>query len=380
MSKVILFITGTRADFGKLKSLIQATDALDGFEYRLFVTGMHMMARYGHTYREIEKSGFVMEKYCNQYSNEPMDLILANTINGLSRYVHEMKPDAIVIHGDRVEALAGAIVGSISNIRVIHIEGGERSGTIDDSLRHAITKLAHVHCVANEEARLRVLQLGEPASSIYVMGSADIDFMDPAKLPTLDEVKARYEIPFERYHIVLFHPVTTEVDKMAQYARELVDALLASSDQFVVIYPNNDNGTNEILREYGRLQNHPRIKMYPSVRFEHFLTLIHHAVSIIGNSSAGIREAPIFGVPSINIGTRQSLRFKNESILDCDYDQADILRAIAQVNQRTERFATCEYFGAGDSQARFCQMLTDEAMWQMPIQKVFHDLPLGALK
>ncbi|OYQ88364.1 UDP-N-acetylglucosamine 2-epimerase (hydrolyzing) [Wohlfahrtiimonas chitiniclastica] len=374
MAKVILFVTGTRADFGKLKALIQATDMLEGFEYRLFVTGMHMMARYGHTYREIEKSGFTMEKYCNQYTNEPMDLILANTINGLSRYVHEMRPDAIVIHGDRVEALAGAIVGSISNIRVIHIEGGERSGTIDDSLRHAITKLSHVHCVANAEAKARVIQLGEAAESIYVMGSADIDYMDPAKLPTLTEVKDHYDIPFDRYHIVLFHPVTTEVEQMAQHARTLVDALLASSDAFIVIYPNNDNGTHDILREYERLEGNPRIKIYPSVRFEYFLTLIHHAVSIIGNSSAGIREAPIFGVPSINIGTRQSLRFKSESIIDCDYDQREIMQAITKVNQLTERFAACEYFGTGDSQARFCQMLTDEAMWQMPIQKVFHDI------
>lgn len=374
-NKIILFITGTRADFGKLKSLIQATNDLDNFEYRIFVTGMHMLKKYGLTYKEVEKAGFqYIHKYYNQYTNEPMDLILANTINGLSRYVHEMRPDAIVIHGDRVETLAGAIVGSLNNIKVIHIEGGERSGTIDDSLRHAITKLSHIHLVANEEAKNRVIQLGEVAESIYIIGSADIDFMNPQFLPSFDSVKKHYGIPFDKYHIVLFHPVTTELKDMGKYASQLVNALLQVKDNFIVIYPNNDSGTNEILRAYEQLENLSRIKLYPSLRFEYFLTLIHNSISIIGNSSAGIREAPIFGIPSINIGSRQSLRFKGDSIIDCDYSTSAIINAIYEVNHIKERFPKCEYFGSGDSAQRFSKILADKQLWDIPIQKIFQDI------
>lgn len=375
MSKQILFLTGTRADFGKIKSLIKVVDELDGFEYQIFVTGMHLMDRYGQTFKEIEESGFTnINKYFNQYASEPMDLILANTINGLSRYVHEMKPDAIVVHGDRVEALAGAIVGSLNNIRVIHIEGGERSGTIDDLLRHSITKLSHVHLVANSEAQQRVLQLGECDESIHIIGSADIDYMKSDSLPTLVETKDRYKINFDDYHIILFHPVTTEVDHISDYAENLVDVILESEENFVVIYPNNDSGTDEILRAYKRLANNPRVKIFPSIRFEYFLTLIHCAKSLIGNSSAGIREAPIFGVPSINIGTRQSQRFKSFSITDCSYTKAAIKAALDEVNAISKRFPPCEYFGSGDSAERFQEIIASDVIWKLPVQKEFCDV------
>ncbi|NLY63981.1 MAG: UDP-N-acetylglucosamine 2-epimerase (hydrolyzing), partial [Alcaligenaceae bacterium] len=242
--KKILFLTGTRADFGKLKSLIRITESIDSLSSRVFVTGMHMLKKYGSTFKEVEESGFQnIHKYINQHINEPMEMVLASTIHGLSRYVHETSPDMIVVHGDRVEALAGAIVGSMNNILVAHIEGGERSGTIDELIRHSVTKLAHIHLVSNEEARKRVVQMGEAEETVFIIGSADIDFMkDSTKLPSLDMVKKHYDIPYEKYHIVMFHPVTTEVDEMAKYANNLVDALLESDNNYVVIYPNNDHG------------------------------------------------------------------------------------------------------------------------------------------
>ncbi len=375
MDKKIVFLTGTRADFGKIKSLIRIVDELKGFESKLFVTGMHLMDRYGATFKEIEEAGFKnINKFFNQHTGEPMEMILANTIHGLSRYVHETKPDMIVIHGDRVEALAGAIVGSMNNIHVAHIEGGERSGTIDELLRHSITKLSHIHLVANEEAKERVLQLGEDPRSVFIIGSADIDYMKSDRLPSLDEVMRRYEIPFSDYHIVLFHPVTTEVESIGRYASNLVEAMLATDDNYVVIYPNNDTGTREILQAYAKLENNPKIRIYPSIRFEYFLTLIHHAKSLIGNSSAGIREAPIFGVPSVNIGTRQSNRFKGPSIVDSSYEIESIRISIQNASKLTERFSPCEYFGCGDSAKRFQKILISPGLWKLPIQKEFYDM------
>ena len=145
--KVILFISGTRADYGKLKPLIRGVKQTSSLECKVFVTGMHTLARYGYTVNEFEKDGLSehIHVFMNQIYGEPMDLVLSNTVAGLSRYVHEVTPDMIVVHGDRVEALSGAIVGSLNNILVAHIEGGEISGTIDETIRHSITKLAHLH-------------------------------------------------------------------------------------------------------------------------------------------------------------------------------------------------------------------------------------------
>ena len=215
--KKILFLTGTRADYGKLKSLMKRVETDSNFELHVFVTGMHMLSKYGSTYHEVEKDGFKnIYKYINQKSSshDQMDISLSNTITGLSNYCDEVKPDLIVVHGDRLEALAGAIVGAFNNIKVMHIEGGEVSGTIDESIRHAITKMAHFHLVANDEAKKRILQLGEKEESVFVFGSPDLDIMYSDTLPNMDEVKDKYEIPFETFSILMYHPVTTEVDQL----------------------------------------------------------------------------------------------------------------------------------------------------------------------
>ena len=213
--KRVLFLTATRADFGKLQALIQKTQEEDSFESFVFVTGMHTLARYGSTYLEIEKAGirniFI---YINQRVNtsQDMDIVLANTIHGLGNYIREVKVDMIVVHGDRIEALAGAIVGAMNNILVAHIEGGELSGTVDELVRHAVTKLAHIHLVANEESQKRVIQLGEVTESVAVIGSPDIDIMLSDQLPTLEEAKEWYNISFSEYGIFCYHPVTTDRD------------------------------------------------------------------------------------------------------------------------------------------------------------------------
>ncbi len=167
--KKIVFLTGTRADFGKLKPLMSVVENSDLFECYVFVTGMHTLSRYGFTFHEIEKQGYKnIFVYMNQTSATEMDIILANTIIGFSNFAKEISPDMIIVHGDRVEALAGAIVGSINNILTAHIEGGELSGTIDELLRHSISKLSHVHFVANEEAKKRLIQMGESENCFWI--------------------------------------------------------------------------------------------------------------------------------------------------------------------------------------------------------------------
>lgn len=370
----ILFLTGTRADFGKLKPLIEEVERSGDFEAYIFATGMHSLARYGSTVNEIYKAGCKnVYTYISQDAsvNSQMDLVLANTIQGLGHYVREFPPDLLVVHGDRTEALAGAVVGALNNILVAHIEGGEISGTIDELIRHAVTKLSHLHFVSNSDARRRLVQMGESEESIFVIGSPDIDVMLTNKLPSLMEVKDRYEIEFPEYAIFIYHPVTTESNILEQHIKEALDALEASALSYVVIYPNNDPGTEVILKAYSRLRDNSRFRLIPSMRFEYFLSLLKNAVAIVGNSSAGIREAPVYGVPVVNVGSRQQNRFNYPSILNVPENKEAILHALRHL---PASMIPSLHFGNGDSARLFMACLRDPRLWNTTHQKQFRDL------
>lgn len=375
--KRIAFLTGTRADFGKLKPLIHAVDQSPDYDCTVIVTGMHMLSLYGFTAIEVRKAGFSdVHEFMNQIAHEPMEMVLANTITGLSRYVAELQPDMLVVHGDRVEAVAGAIVGSARQVPVAHIEGGEVSGTVDESMRHATSKLASLHFVANLQARDRLLLLGEPDQRIFVIGSPEADTIVSNRLPSSRAVRSQYDIPFDDFGLALFHPVTTEVDEMDAIAEAFVEALLAAPLPFVVIYPNNDHGCRSIFDAYETLRNHPRFRLFPSIRFEPFLRLMQDARVVVGNSSAGVREAPMFGTPSVNIGTRQNQRSRALSIIDTTYDSAAILAAITRAAQGP-RGASTQDFGDGRATERFMAALDTAAVWT-PLPRLGATLPWTA--
>lgn len=372
--KKLLFLTGTRADFGKLKSLIAITKDHPDFEVHIFATGMHMHRKYGYTVLEILKSGFDnVYQYINYTSEASMDLTLAKTIEGLSSYIQENKPDLLIIHGDRVEALAGAITGSMNNILVAHIEGGEVSGTIDELIRHSVSKMSHLHYVSNEIAKKRLVQMGEMEENIHVIGSPDIDLMFSDKLPTFDEALNYYQIPFKEFGVLMFHPVTTEEDKMEFAAAQLVEAALDSDQNFLVIYPNNDLGSRHVLSAYERLKGNPRFSIFPSLRFEFFLALLKKSQFMLGNSSAGIREAPYYGIPSINIGSRQQNRALHSEIINVNYDKEEILSALNQV-KGLDRHPVQQLFGKGDSDQLFLKSLLKPEFWETSKQKLFKDI------
>jgi UDP-N-acetylglucosamine 2-epimerase (hydrolysing) len=373
--KKIAFLSGTRADFGKLKSLIQILENHQEFEPYIFVTGMHLIEKYGYTAIEIERCNFSnVSTYSNQTNETTMDLTLAKTIEGFSEYIKSINPDLIVVHGDRVEALAGAIVGSLNNILVAHIEGGEVSGTIDELIRHSVSKMSHLHYVSNDQAKKRLLQMGELESSVNVVGSPDVDIMFSDNLPLLDEVKNYYEIYFKDYGIAIFHPVTTEFKNMSNYVENFVNALIDDTSSYVIIYPNNDLGSELILKEYKRLENNPRFRIIPSVRFEYFLTLLKNSKFIIGNSSTGIAEAPYYGIPTINIGTRQENRSLHSHILNTDYSSNEITQALSKNFDSIPKDR--KSFGKGNSAKLFVDSLSDEKIWKLNHQKQFVDIKL----
>jgi UDP-N-acetylglucosamine 2-epimerase (hydrolysing) len=374
VNKKILFLTGTRADFGKIKSLISILENQPNFEVFVFVTGMHLQKEYGYTLIEIERCNFKnVHTFENHTHETTMDLTLAKTIEGLSSYCKNVHPDMILVHGDRVETLAGAIVGSLNNILVAHIEGGELSGTVDELIRHSVSKLSHIHFVSNEEAAKRLVQMGEMKSSIYTIGSPDIDIMFSNDLPTIEVAKEYYQIPFDQFGIVMFHPVTTEANDMKHYAQNFVAALQNDSHDYVVIYPNNDLGSQFIIDEYSNLKENSRFRIFPSLRFEYFLTLLKNSQFIIGNSSAGIREAPYYGIPIINIGTRQQNRAVHADIINVDYSEESILKALNNIDSHKIQKSNSD-FGKGNSAQLFLESLKDSSIWEVNHQKQFRDL------
>ena len=370
----IVFLTGTRADFGKLKPLMDKIEKSEIFDCHIFITGMHTLKKYGNTYQEVMKCNYKNTLvYENQKSSNEQDVILANTIYGFSEYIKNLQPDMIIVHGDRVEALGGAIVGSLNNILVSHIEGGEISGTVDELIRHAVSKLSHIHFVANSEAKDRLLQMGEKEETLFTIGSPEIDVMRGTNLPSLDDTKLRYEIPFKKYSVFIFHPVVTELDSLEKQTKEVISALVASNQQYIVIYPNNDPGSDTIIEEITKLKNNKNFKIFPSIRFQNFLTLLKHANFIIGNSSVVIREAEVFGTVAINIGTRQKNRSKNNDILNIPSEKMKILKSIEIAN--TLDLEPKSFFSdITNSSEKFIEILNDSIIWKTFIQKQFVDL------
>ena len=369
--KKIIFVTSTRADFGKLKSLIKITKGNFKYKIKIVVTGMHLLKKFGSTYREVTKSfKSNVIKFENQKSNDKLEIILYKTIKKFSEIVNLEKPDLILIHGDRVEALGCATVGALNHILTGHIEGGEISGTIDDSIRHSITKLSHIHFVGTKSAEKRVLSMGENKKNIFRIGSPDIDVILKKKLPEISIVKRRYDIKFNMYSILLWHPVTSKVDKLESETKKILNFCKSLNENFIVIYPNNDPGSSKILNIYKSL-NQKRFKKLRSLRFEHFLSLLKNANFIIGNSSSAIYEAPLLGTPAINIGDRQHNRFNSKTIKNFK---------ISKLNQNELRNYLRNYkpqtrytYGTGQSDKKFIKIINSKSFWKTSTQKFFSD-------
>jgi UDP-N-acetylglucosamine 2-epimerase (hydrolysing) len=254
-------------------------------------------------------------------------------------------------------------------IRSAHVEGGEVSGTIDESIRHCNTKLCATHFVSSEAAQARVLALGEPLDRVFNIGSPELDTHALPSGVTLEDVKARYDIPFETFGIAVFHPVTSEQDTMGAQAQSLFGALKASGQCFVVIAPNNDPGTEDIFAVLKTLPPE-RFRIIPSMRFNYFSELMKNAAVMVGNSSAGVREAPFLGLPSLDVGTRQNDRSQAASITACSAFQTDVIAAFLDQHWG-RRHPMDRSFGQGRAAVGFVERLQNPSFWALSDQKVF---------
>jgi UDP-N-acetylglucosamine 2-epimerase (hydrolysing) len=371
--KKIIFVTATRADYGKLKSIILSTQKFKNFNTQIFVTGMHNLAAYGNTYVEIRKDRVKnITIFKNQNLEETGSKIFSNTVLGFSAYIKKKKPDLVMVHGDRIEPLACAIVCCLNNIKIAHFEGGELSGTVDEIFRHSISKLCNIHFVTNLIAKKRLIQMGELESNIFVTGSPDVDLILSKKLPLLSVAKKRYNINFSSFAIAIFHPITTDVNNLKLYVRNFISALKISKDNIILIYPNNDLGSDIIIKEYKKIKN-KNILIFPSLRFEYYLTLLKNCKYIIGNSSSGIMEAPYYGVPTINIGNRQNNRANIKSIINCDYKCNKILKCIKKI-AIDKKIKKNFFFGIGNSKKKILKILNSKKIWKLDNQKQFNDI------
>ena len=369
--KKLLFITGTRADFGKLEPLASCA-RLAGFKIYFFVTGMHLLEKYGLTSIEVSRMKKIKRfEFINQMEGDPQDKILSKTITGISEYVSKLKPDLVLIHGDRIEAVAASLVCATNNIRSAHIEGGEVSGTIDEVYRHCNTKLCTVHFVSSKSAKNRVTKLGEHPDRVFVLGSPELDAHKKRNTIPLHEVLSYYDIQWDKYGIFIFHSVTSELESLKQEIQICCDSLKELKKNFVVISPNNDPGCEIIFKAIGKLPS-SHFKQIPSMRFSYFSTLLKNSQIIIGNSSVGVREAPFLGVPSINIGSRQFRRAEAKSIKNVDVFKNKNLDKLVE-SLWGKRFPTDNSFGTGQSAKKFTKILKDKKIWKLNLQKAFFE-------
>lgn len=376
--KKIVFVTGSRADYGKLKNIILNLQRNIKFDTYVFVTGMHNLKKYGSTYNHLQKDKIKnLNFFNNQKNTSQMDIILSNTIRGFKKFTKKIKPDMIIIHGDRIEPLACAIVGCLNNIKVAHLEGGEVSGTVDELLRHSISKLSHLHFVSNNVAKRRLIQMGEDRKNIHVIGSPDIDILLGKNLPSIESVKKKYNINFKKYAILIYHPITTELKNLNRQIKFIMKNLIKSKINYVVILPNNDNGSNLIYKELMKVKKNKYFKLLPSMRFEYYLTLLKNSKFIIGNSSSGIIEAPYYGTPTINMGTRQKNRALIKSIVNLNYNDKNLENYLINFHKSKKKYPKNYKFGFGNSSSKFVKILSKKELWNISGQKQFLDIKLN---
>jgi len=339
MKKNICVITGTRAEYGVLSSLLKEINAGDKFKLQLIVMGMHLMREHGYSLNEIKKDGLKISVVLkNKYKGDSgawMASALGDAMVKMSKAFLKLKPDLVVVIGDRGEMLVAAMSANLMGIPVAHIHGGDVSGNVDELFRHAITKLSHLHFPATRNARNRILKLGEDPKSVFQVGALGLDSVLKASLSSKkreNEVSEKYGINFSsKYVLVVQHPVVAESSNAGEQMSETLQGLKEIGINVIVIYPNSDAGGRQIIKVVKRYEKLPNFKSFINLPHDDFLLIMSKAAVMIGNSSAGIIEAASYKLPVVNVGTRQNGRERGENVITTGYKKADIKKGIKKV-------------------------------------------------
>jgi GDP/UDP-N,N'-diacetylbacillosamine 2-epimerase (hydrolysing) len=374
----IAVITGTRAEYGIFKSVLEEIEAEKGFQLSLIVVGMHLSPEFGYTISEIERDGFKVEAKIAVLHHEDTKASMAKSIgesvSKMAEALEKIRPDVLMILGDRSEMLAGAVAATYMGVPIAHIHGGEVSGNVDEPVRHAITKLAHLHFPATKESAERILKMGEEPWRVHVVGAPSLDLIVSKKVPERREIAAKYGLELSKPALlVLQHSVVAEADEAASQIRETLEAVKKLKLQTVLIYPNADAGGRRMIETIRKYENLKFMKTFKSVPHEDYLGLMRLAKVMIGNSSSGIIEAPSFGLPVVNIGNRQEGRQRAENVIDVGYDREEIVDAIKKAlhdKDFREKVSSCKNpYGDGKAGKRIVKVLSKVELGKKLLEK-----------
>lgn len=340
MTRNILYVTGSRADYGLMRSTLKHLDERNGVELAICVTGSHLDADSGFTVSTIEDDGLKIAGRIDvgghQESGAQMGVAFARVSEGFSDVIQATRPDIVLLLGDRYEMLAAASVTVMQNIALAHVHGGERSGTVDELFRHAISKLSHIHLVATEASRQRLIKMGEMSDQVYVVGAPGLDEIRIDKLPTKSDVVARFSLSGSedgKYAVVLFHPVVQELDAVEQQVESVIQATATAFDSVLVLNANTDPGGMRI-NDYIAKNAPPGFVARAHIDRQDYLSAVAHADVLIGNSSSGIIEAASLGTWTLNVGSRQRLRETNHNVVNADPTYESVVAALTDIRGR----------------------------------------------
>lgn len=383
--KKICFITGTRAEYGLLTPLIQAIKADSAFELQILATGMHLSPEFGQTYSEITKDGFEISEKVEMLLSSDTDIGITKSTGlgmiGFADALNRLKPDIVVVLGDRFETFAAVTAAYLAKIPIAHLHGGEvTEGATDEGLRHAITKMAYWHFTSTEVYRKRVIQLGENPDRVYNVGAIGIDnirsFLPLDKIWLGENLKFEINSPFL---LITYHPVTLENNSAEQQFNELLKALtFFPRIRFIFTKPNADANGRIIINLIDEfVKNNPeKAVAFVSLGQKRYLSLMHYTKAVVGNSSSGIIEAPALGIPTVNIGDRQKGRVKAQNTIDAEPNFESIFRAIT-LSLTEEFISNCKNimnpYGSGQVTPKILSILSKIKIPQN-LKKPFFDL------
>jgi GDP/UDP-N,N'-diacetylbacillosamine 2-epimerase (hydrolysing) len=383
MRKVCV-VTGTRAEYGLLRWVMEGIQDSASLELQLVVTGSHLSPEFGLTYRDIEADGFTIDRKVEMLLSSDTAVGVSKSvglaITGLAEAFDELHPDIVLLLGDRYEIWAAGAAATLARIPIAHIHGGELTeGAIDEAIRHGLTKMAHLHFVAAPEFRERVIQLGESPESVFNVGAVGLDSISQEPLMSLEELQTSLGVELgERNLLVTFHPATLESGS----AYVQMGSLLIALDEFPNIHtfitlPNADmegRGIINLIQDY--VDHTPKSTAFKSLGQIRYHSLMHYADGIVGNSSSGLIEAPAMHRPTVNIGARQSGRLRASSVIDCDPETDSIIDAIKTIYSTDFQAGLPDVtnpYGIPGGSARIVEILKSSPLEGI-LMKRFHDL------
>lgn len=388
MSRKICVVTGTRAEFGLLRWLMQEVQQTPELELQVLATGMHLSPEFGLTYREIEQAGFAIDARVEMLLSADTATAVTKSMGlGMIGYADayaRLCPDLIVVLGDRFEIFAATAAALIAGIPVAHLHGGETTeGAFDEAMRHSITKMSHLHFVAAEDYRRRVIQLGEQPERVFLVGGLGIDAIQRIALLDRESLEASLDFKLGRRNLLItFHPVTLEGQSSGQQMAELLAALGELDDTHLIFtMPNADTGGRELATMVDTfVATHPNARVYSSLGQLRYLSCMKFVDAVVGNSSSGLAEAPSMGIATVNIGDRQKGRLSAESVINCPPERQAIHAALQHLHapefRQTLASVVSPYGSAGASE-RIVQILKDYPLDGI-LKKSFYNLSFPA--